>query len=105
LREEDGKWENDSCKDAKNKREKERSNHEKEMRDWRKDTRNILGSKMHIAPRWVVQKLGCIFSPIASRTIMRLLKTEERCLSHAIFLASILKLEAGKVNDDYDYNV
>jgi len=77
------------------------------MRDWRKETRNTLGSKMHIAPRWIVQKLGCIFSPIASRTIMRLLKTEERCLSHAVFLASILKLEAGKVNDDddYDYNV
>lgn len=49
-----------------------------------------------------------LISPIASRTIMRLPKIGERCLSHLVFLTSVLKLEAGKVNDDDDdddYNV
>jgi len=80
---------NDSYKDAQEQEREREIKSEKEIRDRRKETQNTLGSKMHIALR-IVQKLGCIFSPIASRIIMRLLKTEERCLSHAVFLASIL---------------
>lgn len=68
------RWENDLCKDAENERERERerarSSHEEEMRGRRKETRCTLGSKMHIAPRWIVQKLGRIRSSRRSLPVL-----------------------------------
>lgn len=78
---------------------------EKDRRSRRKETRSTLGSKMHIAPRWIVQKLDrTLISPIASHAIAE--DRRERCLSHPVFLTLVLKLEAGKVDGDCDdYNV
>lgn len=94
--------ENDLCKDAENKKEKERSSHEEKTRGRRKEARNTLGSKMHTVPRWVVQKLGRILSSCRSLVYYYEIAEDrrERCLSHPVFLISVLKLEAGKVDDD-----